>query len=123
VFNKIRASPSPKPAKVEIIKVQEPKIIDNSVPLKNKEPFPFPDFNKIRASPSPKPAKVQIIKVQEPKIIDNSVPLKNKEPFPQPQFRKVFASPSPKPMDKPDKIIEAPIRDITRAPPKVRCCR
>jgi hypothetical protein len=123
VFNKVRASPSPKPAKVEIIKVKEPKIIDNTQPFKNKEPFPTPDFNKIRASPSPKPAKVEIIKVKEPKIIDNTQPFKNKEPFPKPEFRKVFASPSPKPFVKAPKIIEAPIKDITQAPPKVRHCK
>lgn len=119
-FEIVKAQPSPKPAKVKIIKVKEPKIVDKTVPFKNNEKFPFPEFNKVKVPLAPKPAKVKIIKVKEPKIIDNTVPFKNNEKFPKPEFRKIN---SPAPMKIKvitPKVVEAPIKDITKAPPKVR---
>jgi hypothetical protein len=122
VFNKTYASPSPKPAKVKIIDVKEPKIIDNTVKFHNNEKIQKPEFRKVFASPSPKPAKVKIIKIKEPKIIDNTEKYHNNEKYPTPEFRKVY---SPKPKEVKvitPKIIEPKIKDITSAPEKVCCC-
>lgn len=122
-FNITKGVAPPKPAKVKIMPVKEPKIIDNTVPFKNDEKIQKPEFRKVFASPSPKPAKVKIVHVKEPKIVDNSQPFKNKEEFPKPTFRKVNAPPSPKPVKvKEPKIVEEPIKDVTSAPFKVGCC-